>query len=276
MLILNITISQTSHHHDFLEISFVVKGHGTETLNGITHELNPGSISFLLPHHIHEIHSSLEAPLHLYCLMFDISLIFDSTTDTELGRILLQTGHELPSYNDLDNLTIMEMNRICTALFTEYKNSTIAKSSSIRCKLIEALVLYVRSHSNTILNHFQNQIAGMKKLDWEIIQYVHTDYLNLLTQDSLCKKFNVSTTYVSRLFKKFLNKNFVDYLHTLRVRRASSLLRTTEMPIYDISFDSGFESFRTFSRVFKEQTGMTPRDFKMKSAILSRADKAQL
>ncbi|MFC5403101.1 AraC family transcriptional regulator [Cohnella soli] len=250
------------HHHDFLELSFVMNGSGTETLNGITHQLKPGSISFLLPHHIHEIHTNLQDPLHLFCCMFDISLIFESTTDAGLGRILLQAGNQLPSFNDLNENETREMNLICNAIANEYHSSKIGKYSVIRSKVIEALVLYARSHSTTILTHFNNQNANMKKSDWDIIQFVHTNYLNELTQDGLCKKFDASPAYISRLFQKVLNTHFLDYIHILRVRRASSLLLTTEMSILDISVDSGFESFRTFSRVFKEHTGMSPRTFR--------------
>ncbi|MCD9025160.1 AraC family transcriptional regulator [Cohnella silvisoli] len=254
------------HHHDFLELSFVMNGYGTETLNGITHELKPGSISFLLPHHIHEIHTNPQAPLQLFCCMFDISLIFESTTDADLGRILLQAGNQLPSYNDLNENEAREMNLLCSAIANEYHSSKIGKYSVIRSKVIEALVLYTRSYSTAILNQSNNQSANMKKLDWEIIQFVHTNYLNELTQDGLCKKFNVSPAYISRLFQKVLNIHFLDYLHLLRVRRATSLLLTTEMSVLDISVDSGFDSFRTFSRVFKEHTGMSPRVFRKTSS----------
>ncbi|GGD72980.1 AraC family transcriptional regulator [Paenibacillus nasutitermitis] len=254
------------HHHDFLELSLVMNGRGTETLNGITHELKPGSISFLLPHHIHEIHTNPEAPLHLFCCMFDISLIFESTTDAQLGRILLQVGNQLPSYNDLNENDAREMNLICSAIASEYSSSKIGKYSVIRSKVIEALALYARSHSTAILSHSHIQNAKIKKLDWDIIQFVHTNYLNELTQDGLCKKFDASPAYISRLFQRTLNTHFLDYIHKLRVRRASSLLLTTEMSILDISVDSGFESFRTFSRVFKEHTGMSPRAFRKMSS----------
>lgn len=253
------------HHHDYLELSYVINGYGSETLNGITHQIKPGSISFLLPHHIHEIHSNPQNPLQLFCCMFDISLIFESPTDAELGRILLQTGNKIPSYNDLNESDTLKMNQLCRTLFNEYQSSNIGKYSVIRAKVIEALVIYARSHSATLLTYPNNLNAKMKK-SWEIIQFVHTNYLNELTQDELCKKIDVSSAYISRLFKKLLNIHFQDYIHILRVRRASSLLLTTEMSILDISVDSGFESFRTFSRVFKKHTGMSPRVFRQTSS----------
>lgn len=254
------------HHHDYLELSFVVGGYGSETLNGVTHALKPGSISFLLPHHIHEIHSDPNTSLQLFCCMFDISLIFESTTDAELGRILLQTGNQLPSYNDLNESEAREMNLLCKAIFNEYQGSGIGKFSVIRSKVIEALVIYARSHSAAIRASSDDLNANTKKSDWEIVQFVHTHYLNELTQDELCKKFGVSPAYISRLFRRLLNIHFQDYIHTLKVRRASSLLLTTDMSVLDISVNSGFESFRTFSRVFKKHTGISPRVYRQSSS----------
>lgn len=71
-----------------------------------------------------------------------------------------------------------------------------------------------------------------------------------------------------------LRSHFRDYLHTsckqilalFRVRYAESLLTTTDLPIVDISIESGFSSDRTLGRVFAEINGMSPGEFrKMRS-----------
>jgi transcriptional regulator GlxA family with amidase domain len=68
--------------------------------------------------------------------------------------------------------------------------------------------------------------------------------------------------YISRLFKDHVGQSFLTYLHGLRIKSAASLLISTEMPIADISTEVGFESYRTFLRVFREIRGQTPSDYR--------------
>ncbi|MCQ6560682.1 AraC family transcriptional regulator [Paenibacillus mendelii] len=250
------------HYHDFVELSYVIEGYGTEILNGVPYALKPGSVSFLLPHHLHEFHSSPDTPLQVYCCMFDINLIFESQTDSELGQLLLQVGDRLPSHKDLDDHESASMKQACSHIYREYRNSEIGRNSSIRSKLIEALLIYVRSHAAPSSIDADPRPSSLKSDDWKIIQYVHAHYLDNIAQENLSAIFNVSPASISRLFNKHLGRSFTDYIHTLRIRRASTLLLMTPMTISEISFDVGFESFRTFSRVFKEIKHMTPRDYR--------------
>lgn len=55
---------------------------------------------------------------------------------------------------------------------------------------------------------------------------------------------------------------FTEYLHTLRVGRAASLLAATSMSITDIAIDVGFDHTRTFTRAFKDVKGTTPKQFR--------------
>jgi hypothetical protein len=107
--VLDLTIDSllNLHHHDFAEFFFVYEGKGVELINGNTHTIQPGSASFLLPHHLHEIQGNPATPIRMYCCMFDISVLFGSRFDFELAGRLLQTGNALPS-----TLTLIRSNRV--------------------------------------------------------------------------------------------------------------------------------------------------------------------
>jgi len=94
---------------------------------------------------------------------------------------------------------------------------------------------------------------------------------NLLYQDAeltltaLAVKLNIHPHDLSRIINVGLAKNFSDFVNEFRVREVA---RKMQDPAYDrftltgIAYESGFNSERTFHRVFKEMTGKTPLEYK--------------
>jgi len=85
----------------------------------------------------------------------------------------------------------------------------------------------------------------------------------------LADKYHVSIAYMSQLFKKETNANFSDYLWTLRQKKAQSLLRNTDLSIDEISMAVGYTNASSFRRKFKQETGLTPSQFRESSKTTS-------
>ena len=71
----------------------------------------------------------------------------------------------------------------------------------------------------------------------------------------------ISPGYLSALFKKQYNQNFVDYINEVKTNRACELIREGKYRIYEISYMLGFENAYYFTRVSKRHTGMTPTEY---------------
>ncbi|CAG7634541.1 AraC family transcriptional regulator [Paenibacillus allorhizosphaerae] len=251
------------HHHDFAELALIVEGNGTELINGKPHELRPGTITFLLPHHIHELHTTESGPpLQVYNCLFDISLAVGPQSDPELSNLFMNSVEEFPAYTDLSGEAFEKMKRIYLELFHEYSGSSPGRNALIRAKLTEAIVLYIRSRPSFPVPGEKSLQPHPKDHFWEMIQYVHNHYMDDLDSTLLSEQFGVSASWIHRSFKKYLGQGFLQYIHTLRLRRASGLLIATDMGIHDVAVEVGFESYRTFSRIFKEMTGITPSEYR--------------
>lgn len=61
------------------------------------------------------------------------------------------------------------------------------------------------------------------------------------------------------MFKKAVGESFVQYLTRLRIEQAKLLLLTTDHKTFEISESIGFENYRSFNRIFKKETGVSPR-----------------
>ncbi|HTK20310.1 MAG TPA: ABC transporter permease [Mucilaginibacter sp.] len=86
-----------------------------------------------------------------------------------------------------------------------------------------------------------------------------------LTLATLAAKLSLHPHDLSRIINVGLEKNFSDFINEFRVREVA---RKMQAPVYDhltllgIAYESGFNSQRTFNRVFKEMTGKTPVEYK--------------
>lgn len=252
------------HYHDFVEFTYVIKGQGAESINGKKQRLYPGAASFLLPHHMHEVQCDPGTPIIKYCCMFNINLVFDSDYDAELHHLVFKIGSELPSFAHFEGIYAEKMRTIFEDLHTEYEtNGGQGSLSLIRAKLLEALCLFVRALTEAARIESEiNDDASVRHSFLPLLEYVHRNFLEKLTLEELARKFGVSIPYISRYFKKNIGKGFLDYLHDLRIERAAGMLKSTNMSVTDISVEVGFESYRTFSRVFREIKGQTPSEFR--------------
>ena len=67
---------------------------------------------------------------------------------------------------------------------------------------------------------------------------------------------------LSRVFSGIFHKNFKQYINEHRLNYASAMLECSNEDITSIYLDAGFESQRTFNRVFKDRFRMTPREYR--------------
>lgn len=98
----------------------------------------------------------------------------------------------------------------------------------------------------------------------EISRYISRHYEQDLTLEAVSKRFYISPSYLSRVFKEVTGFNFTDYVSMIRIREAQRLLRETDLKILDISVQVGFNNFSHFGKVFKRVVSISPRDYRLK------------
>ncbi|NGZ77590.1 response regulator transcription factor [Saccharibacillus alkalitolerans] len=88
-----------------------------------------------------------------------------------------------------------------------------------------------------------------------------------LTLESFARDLQVSPVYLSRVLKKELGDSFVALVTHARIRKAIELLNTTDLPIYEIAEQSGYDSQHYFSTAFKKVMGVSPNQYRRGAAF---------
>jgi two-component system response regulator YesN len=93
-------------------------------------------------------------------------------------------------------------------------------------------------------------------------RFVLENYRQGVTLETIGDKLNVTPEYLGTLFKRETGVSFSNFLKKVRIDRAKELLATTNMKTYEICEAAGYTDTKYFSKVFREVTGMLPRDYR--------------
>ena len=74
----------------------------------------------------------------------------------------------------------------------------------------------------------------------------------------LCRFFNVSADYFTKMFKDSIGKTPIEYINGLRVNRSMELLFKTEKSMSEIADEIGFCNPNYFHKIFKQYTDQSP------------------
>lgn len=113
-----------------------------------------------------------------------------------------------------------------------------------------------------------DQLNPNQKIDTPTFFSSITSYLkeNISAHHSLqsvCKEFYISQTYLSKLFRKYENMSFSEYLTKLRIDESIKLIdRNPHMHLKDIAAIVGYSDQFYFSKVFKDIKGVSPSEYK--------------
>lgn len=94
------------------------------------------------------------------------------------------------------------------------------------------------------------------------VEYIDKNYDRKITLDDIAKHIFLNRTYTSQMFKKYMNVNFADYVEMVRINKAKELLLFTNSPITEIAAKIGYSNQSYFTKVFKQNTGMSPNAFR--------------
>lgn len=97
--------------------------------------------------------------------------------------------------------------------------------------------------------------------------YLQHNYMMYdISLDSVSAILDINASYFSAQFKRAFGVNFVDYLTDLRINAAKELLQDPFHATAEVAGMVGYESPNYFARAFKKKTGMTPTEYRRRSA----------
>ena len=124
--------------------------------------------------------------------------------------------------------------------------------------LTEILALAGERHSETR----RNSMVG------KFIEAAHKRFQEPeMTVGLLARELRIHRTTLNRLFQKEMRLSPGSYLEQIRIQKALSLLRETDLSIKEIAYSTGFSHVSYFCAVIRRKTGMTPEEYRLNAGM---------
>lgn len=233
------------HIHKELELLMVTKGEIELSVNLQTHILKSGDIFVSLPNTIHGYKSLGKSDYLLLIFNGDMLPLHKNTfysykaTNSYIPAIKVQ----LDVYTYLDSI---------------YQEAHLDNNPGI----ITGYLYLVLGRLLPFLNLQKSQKNISSNLTERILGYIQSNYLTPINLTSIATQLNISPFYLSRVFTSSIGLRIDKYINELRINYANHLLASSNKQITEIAFECGFETQRTFNRVYKSITSITPRKFR--------------
>jgi LacI family transcriptional regulator len=98
----------------------------------------------------------------------------------------------------------------------------------------------------------------------QALKLIELEYYKELTIEQILQKVPLSRRVFERRFKKETFMTIYKYIQEVRVERFANLLQTTEIPLTEAAFMSGFSDYKNVSRIFSKKKLMTPSQYRDK------------
>lgn len=100
-----------------------------------------------------------------------------------------------------------------------------------------------------------------KRLVEKVQKYIRENLDKRLSLTEVASEFHFSPNYLSRLFAQYSECSYGDYVTKEKISAAKAMMANRDKKIYEIAEQLGYSSAFYFSKVFKEATGKTPREY---------------
>ena len=151
----------------------------------------------------------------------------------------------------VNNLRIM---RVVQRIVNELEIKSVYYQYLVVMYYAELLVLIYRYMDEAYLPICTNE--SLRKA----IAYIRLNYYSDININKVAEEVGISERYLRNLFSQYLNLSPLDYLNQIRINKSIELLKNTEKSVKEVCFLCGFQSPQYFSRIFKQQIGLSPRE----------------
>ncbi len=260
---------EKAHTHDFIELEYIWSGSGIQVINGVSYQVGRGDLLFFNFGEIHAYYTAGEMGIINYSI--NIEFFNQELVNSENAMDILA----LTSFNEFDGcidsilpkirLTgkdLMEVEAIIDFMEQEFREKSLGYLSALKGYMNVLFTKIFRTVKMSDANHVYQDIHQFIP---GILEHIEENYYRKITLQELARHCSYNPSYFSRIFKDCTGKTISQYITETRMNKAVGILLETNLSIEDIGYSIGYKDKKQFYSVFKEYTGSTPNQFRLKN-----------
>lgn len=102
-------------------------------------------------------------------------------------------------------------------------------------------------------------------------EFLAENYNRKVKVNDLAERIGINRSYLAKSFKKLMGCSPQQFLVNLRMEKAVGMLKNTDLPVNQIAAQVGYENPLTFSKIFKQRYGISPKNYRESAASFPTA-----
>lgn len=250
----NVNFSFMAHWHTEFELAYVESGSIFVGINNDRRKLVEGDLAICTSGNIH-YYDCADSESKIILLVFRPEFFGFPSNWPDTYRLTSSFFKK----EELDSKSLNTIKTILYSILNEKQVKDDFYELFIKSKVIElcATILRYLSIHNSYSANSAKVFSKLKDMQ-DILTYIENNFTENISLQILANKFNMNSSNLSTTFNSITGCSLKTYINTLRVLRAESIIQNSRKPLIDISVECGFNSIRTFNRVYKSIKGHVP------------------
>lgn len=254
------------HHHDYIEMVYVYSGECRQKINGTSITMKKGEICILDTNVVHSIEPASENDIIVNCLMskkhLDDILIDRLSGNDLLSTFFIHALYERNNFNEYILFNSSESEKLAKLMedvLCEYFDKSLCSDEVINSYMIiifSELLRVFESHTNS---QSHNLLKNASITD--IVLFIQNNCKDA-TLTSVAAHFHFHPNYLSAAIKKFTNHNFTFVLQEAKLKKASFLLKNSDISVVEVASNVGYQNTNFFYKIFKKYYGCNPTEYR--------------
>jgi AraC-like DNA-binding protein/mannose-6-phosphate isomerase-like protein (cupin superfamily) len=248
-------------HVDFSELVIVLQGKATHIVDNEKFLINKGDVFVISNNTAHGYESTENFRICniMYRPETILSVDYDIKKSAGFHALFMlepyfTKEHRFNSSLKLNPTDFERIKSITDTMLSEYENNEDGHKTILISDFLKLIVILSRLYSlDTITN--KPDIINIAKT----VSYIENHYTEAISIQNLAEYAHYSPRHFTRIFTETYNTTPIDYITSLRISKACTLLKESRLSISDISLQCGFSDSNYFSRIFKKRMGTSPK-----------------
>lgn len=248
------------HTHNYYLLMFITKGSGKHFIDFKEYPIHKNAIYFIAPGQVHHMHRSSDTDG--FDIIFEEEFFCSGVTKNEiiLPPPFFRNGLISP-YLNLTDLDSTNMLSLFQRVKTEYTNQDIERWEIIRA-ILNILINRIEHISSTNKSKVYPKYKQAFKIMNDFRDLVEQSFATEKCVSFYADKLNITKNHLTETIREVSGKTPLDTIRRRTLLEARRILFEDKISIKEVSFRLGYENPSYFIKVFKEETGFTPREFR--------------
>ena len=249
---------QYVHLHNCIEIGLNFPAGGKLYVNNQTHTVEAGEVVVIMPYCVHIMQEFAAPGENLFSdyLYFDSSAFLRDFCPEALPAGLLFEEKNAPTCTILHGEAARQIQSRACEIIQELKEARSNRNWCIKGLLLALIIELTRALGReNPLEHRDHSMTSIMPAIQYINQHFTKEELHVDLLQNLC---HLSGTHFRRIFRSVMGCSPLEYVQTMRITYACSLLISSNASILDIANKAGFDSISSFNRQFMKIMEISP------------------